>query len=151
MRASLTGRLISWGLLVALGSANVAGYALDLYQRFWWFDRALHAGTIFALTLWLALIVFARAVRDGRPILTLLLMSSVGLAVGALWEVAEWAFDQFASSDVIKGKNDTIIDIVMDTGGAILAGAGCLAFLRPTGESDGAGPGVGAPTRATDG
>ena len=24
--------------------ANVAGYALDLYQRFWWFERVLHGG-----------------------------------------------------------------------------------------------------------
>jgi hypothetical protein len=150
MHASLEGRLASWGLLVALGFANVAGYALDLYQRFWWFDRALHAATIFALTLWLALIVFARAVRGGRPILVVLLMSSVGLALGALWEVAEWAFDQFASSDVIKGKNDTIIDIVMDAAGAIFAGVSCLAFLRPTGDSDHARPGVTTRPRAID-
>ena len=48
-----------------LGVANVTGYVFDLYQRFWWFDRVLHACTILALTLWLALSVCGRALDGG--------------------------------------------------------------------------------------
>ena len=42
MEATRGGRSVAWALLVALGAANAAGYVLDLYQRFWWFDRILH-------------------------------------------------------------------------------------------------------------
>ena len=135
MEATSEGRAVAWFLLVVLGVANIAGYALNLYARFWWFDRILHACTIFAITLWLALFVCNRALRGGpgRDALIVLMIASVGLAIGALWEVAEWGFDRIAPGDVIKGKFDTIIDIVMDTLGAVLAGIAGLEFLRPGG------------------
>ena len=59
-------------------------------------------------------------------------MAATGaLAIGALREVAEWGFDRIAPGDVIKGKHDTIIDIVMGTIGALLAGAASLKFPEP--------------------
>ena len=133
METTSEGRAVAWFLLVVLGVANIAGYALDLYARFWWFDRILHACTIFALTFWLALFVCRRVLRGGhgRDALLVLMIASVGLAIGALWEVAEWGFDRIAPGDVIKGKYDTIIDIVMDTFGAVLAGVASLKFLGP--------------------
>jgi hypothetical protein len=139
MQATARGRAIAWFLLAILGLANVAGYVLDLYARFWWFDRILHACTIFAITFWLALFVCNRALRggNGRAALIVLMIASVGLAAGALWEVAEWGFDRVAPGDVIKGKHDTIIDIVMDTAGAVLAGLASLTFLKPLPRADG--------------
>ena len=133
MEATPEGRAAAWFLAAALGVANAAGYVLDLYARFWWFDRILHACTIFAATVWLALFVFRRVLRGGpgHDALLVLLMASVGLAVGALWEVAEWGFDRIAPGDVIKGKHDTIIDIVMDAIGALAAGTASLRFLAP--------------------
>jgi hypothetical protein len=135
MEATPEGRAVAWSLLFALGVANAAGYLLDLYARFWWFDRILHACTIFAITLWLALFVCHRVLRGtpGRDaFLLVMIIASVGLAIGTLWEVAEWGFDRVAPGDVIKGKHDTIIDIVMDTLGALGAGVAGLKFLRPT-------------------
>jgi hypothetical protein len=133
MQATTAGRLIAWTLLAVSGAANVAGYAWDLYGRFWWFDRVLHGCTILAITLWLALFVFGRALRGerGQGLLIALLVASVGIALGALWEVAEWGFDQIAPGDVIKGKHDTVVDIVMDTAGAILAGIMALKLSFP--------------------
>lgn len=117
-------RVIAWILLIAMGVANIAGYAYDLYHRIWWFDRVLHACTILAITLWLAVFVFNTALNRNRGggLLYVILVASVGVALGALWEVAEWGFDQVAPGDVIKGKHDTLLDIVMDTAGALLAG-----------------------------
>ncbi|TDH58762.1 hypothetical protein E2C06_30850 [Dankookia rubra] len=133
MQATAAGRVIAWTLLVALSVVNVAGYALDLYWQFWWFDRVLHAATILAATLWLALFVFARTLKGerGHALLVVLLVASVGIALGAVWEVAEWVFDQIAPGDVIKGKHDTVIDLVMDTAGAVLAGILALKLARP--------------------
>jgi len=64
--------------------------------------------------------------------LIVLLLASVGIALGALWELAEWVFDQIAPGDIIKGKHDTLLDIVMNTAGAVLAGVLALKLTRPT-------------------
>ena len=130
--------MIAWVLLAILGLVNAAGYVLDLYARFWWFDRILHGSTIFAVSFWLALFVCSRVLGGGRgrDVLVVLVIASVGLAIGALWEVAEWVYDRIAPGDVIKGKHDTIIDIVTDTAGAVLAGLASLTFLKPPPRAD---------------
>jgi hypothetical protein len=131
MEPTSEGRAVASFLLAATGIANVAGYAQELYGRFWWFDRVLHACTILALTFWMALFVFHRALRggNGRGALLVMLIASVGMAAGAIWEVAEWIFDRIPPG---------VIDIVMDSAGALLAGFASLAFLRP---SEGTGNG----------
>ncbi|WP_426957976.1 hypothetical protein [Muricoccus radiodurans] len=127
---SADGRLLAWVLAALLAALNIAGYVFDLYSAFWWFDRVLHAGTILALTFWLAILVFHKALRDGHHLLVLLLIASVGIAAGALWEVAEWAFDAVAPGNVIKGKDDTLIDVIMDTVGSFAAALLALRY-RP--------------------
>ncbi|WP_159347687.1 hypothetical protein [Roseomonas harenae] len=132
MQATPEGRVIAWILLILMGLVNAAGYAFGLYQTYWWFDRALHGYTILAITLWLALFLCAPVLdrRAGRDVLIVLLVASMGIAIGALWEVAEWGFDRIASGNAIKGKHDTILDIVMDTAGAVLAAFLTLRLTR---------------------
>lgn len=115
---------LAW-LFVALAvGANIAGYALNLYRQFIWFDEVLHAYTIFSLTLLLG--VYASGVvligARSHSVIFVLVVASLGLALGGLWEVAEWVFDQIVRGNVILGKTDTIIDLVVDTVGAVLAG-----------------------------
>lgn len=136
MQSTDKGRALVCGLLILAAIANVAGHSANLYQQWWWFDRVLHPGTIFAITFALTLLVFASAFRPAHPILVALLIASIGLAIGALWEVAEWAFDRLASGNNIKGKHDTILDLITDTVGAVSAGVLSLAFLRPIRTSD---------------
>ncbi len=133
---ALTKQMIAWILLIAAGVANIAGYAFDLYQGFWWFDRVPHACTLLAIALLLAVFVFNTALnRDrGDGLLYVILVASVGVALGAFWEVAEGGFDQVAPGDVIKGKHDTLLDIVMDTAGALLAGF--MALKLPSRRSE---------------
>jgi len=132
MQATSAGRLAAWVLLLFLAVANAAGYLFDLYRQFWWFDRVLHACTILALTLWLAIFVCARGLKGapGQKFLGVLMLACVGIAIGALWEVVEWGFDQVAPGDVIKGKHDTILDIIMDTAGALAGSLLAWRFLR---------------------
>ena len=111
----------------------------DLYARFWWFDRVLHAATILALTYWSAVFVLRRVLTGvGRHRLLLVaVIACVGVAVGAWWEVAEWGLDRVAPGDVIKGKYDTVINLVMDTLGAALGAWMSLRALRPSGGNGG--------------
>lgn len=133
LRPTRAGRVAAWGLAAALTLANVAGYAFDLYQRFWWFDRILHSCTLFAITFWAAVFLCGKVLNGtaDHRLIRVLLIAGVGVAVGAWWEVAEWGFDQLMPADVIKGKHDTIVDLVMDTCGAVLAARSSLGVLRP--------------------
>ena len=89
MQTTSQGRIIAWSFAALLLAANVAGYAFDLYAEAWWFDRVLHAATLFAITLWLALLVFAPVFQPGRILIAVVLITSLGVAIGAWWEVAE--------------------------------------------------------------
>ena len=139
MAASPDGRRIAWGLAAAAVLANAAGYALDLYSGFGWFDRVLHFATTLALTYWLAVFVLRRVLADDgqHRLLLALVITCVGVAAGAWWELLEWGYDQLAPGDAIKGKHDTMLDLVMDTGGALLASWMSLRVLHPARGSEG--------------
>ena len=124
MHTSARNRAIVWGFLAIAALVNIAGYLWDLYQQFWWFDEALHAYTTFALTLPLALLLYGVVLHGAqtRPILFILAVASLGIATGALWEIAEWAYDHMVPENAILGKTDTMIDLIMDITGALAAG-----------------------------
>ena len=121
---SSTDRVLAWVAVLLATAANIAGYALNLYGQWAWFDEVLHAFTIFALALLAAVYLYHVAIMGARTrsLLFVLVVASIGLAIGGAWEVAEWVYDQIASGNVIKGKRDTIIDLVMDAIGGALAG-----------------------------
>lgn len=46
----------------------------------------------------------------------------VGVSVGVFWEWAEWAYDHLdGASNTIRGKMDTMIDLILDAVGAFAA------------------------------
>ena len=124
MRITTGARAIAWSLLAMAVLANIAGYAFNLYARWAWFDKVLHPYTIGAITLALALVLYGRVLTGAahQRLLLILVIAAIGLSVGALWEVAEWGYDLFAPGNVIKGKDDTITDLIVDALGALLAG-----------------------------
>lgn len=67
---------------------------------------------------------------ERRPLLFVLTLAAIGLGLGALWEIGEWVFDLVAAGDIIKGKQDTMIDLVVDTFGAIAAGVLMLQLRK---------------------
>ena len=132
MKISLTGKTFAWAMVAVAAIVNVLGYTNSLYQEWWWFDRALHGYTIWAVTLWRGAIVFAEVFRPeyARSARVFLLTVAVGVAAGAIWEIAEWGLDQVASGNIIKGKYDTVLDIILDTIGAILAAFMIIGFAN---------------------
>lgn len=124
-------RTLVWVFVGIAVIANIAGYAFNLYTQFWWFDKVLHGYTMFAITLLVALGAFGIVLKGQREhkFLLALLIIAIGIAIGALWEVAEWAFDQVSSGNVIQGKFDTITDLIVDTVGAIVASLVALGML----------------------
>lgn len=118
-------------MLLIATAANVAGYLFNLYDRVPWFDKALHAYTLFALTLAVAFLLYGRVLVSpaAHPVAFILALTGIGLGLGGLWEIAEWAFDQVVLGDIIKGKEDTITDLIVDTVGALVAAVLSKALL----------------------
>lgn len=126
-------RKSAWILLLFAAAANAAGYALGLWRSPVWFDEVVHGYTIFALTLVLAFHLHGRVYTGARthPVALTLAVASLGVAIGAVWEIAEWAYDQWiAPGNAILGKWDTITDLGWDTLGALVAAAVATAVVR---------------------
>lgn len=132
-------KAVAWVLLAVAGAANAAGYAFGLWDRPRWFDEVVHGFTILALTLVLAVHLYGRVYTGARthPLLLTFAIASLGVGIGAVWEVAEWAYDQWAQGNVILGKWDTITDLAYDTLGALAAGAMATAMARSRGRARG--------------
>jgi hypothetical protein len=115
-------------LVVAAGAANAVGLVWDLYTKLWWFDEAMHLYTPFALTLLLGVLARRSLLTSSRHqwVWSILAIASFGIAIGTLWEMLEWGYDLVTSGNSIQGKMDTMIDLVMDSIGAILAGWLCV-------------------------
>ena len=135
MHISSRNRAIVWGSLAFAVLVNIAGYLWDLYERFGWFDEVLHTFTTFALTLPLVLLLYDVVLKGAqtRPVLFVLTVASLGVAIGVLWEIVEWGYDQMVPRNAILGKLDTIIDLAMDFIGGVLAGIVSIGMVRPTG------------------
>lgn len=126
-------RRTAWILLGAAGLLNAAGYAFGLWDRPFWFDEVVHAYTMFAITLVLALRLYDVTLTGAREhgLLLVLTIAAIGVGIGGLWEVAEWAYDQWmAEGDAILGKWDTMVDLIADTAGTLAAGALLLRMVR---------------------
>ena len=101
MIATRSQQALAWGLLVIGLLASGAGAVWNLYSKIFWYDEVVHGYNFFALALVVA--VYA----------------------------TEWGYDHFiAKPNVILPKTDTIIDLMVDTAGALLAGFVRLRMLR---------------------
>jgi len=59
--------------------------------------------------------------RRSHPVLLFFALTFVGVGMGGVWEMFEWVFDAMTVANSIKGKYDTMLDLVVDTAGAAVA------------------------------
>jgi hypothetical protein len=121
------------------------GEVRDYYQRFWWWDATLH--TTSGLLLGMLGFMFVYMLNEDRhvdlhmrPSFVALFAFFFAVAVGAVWEIFEFAMDEFfgtnmqpATAGDPSGLTDTIQDLIVDTVGAAvvsLAGWRYLARAR---------------------
>jgi hypothetical protein len=114
------GELVSVALLVA--TLHYLALSMSLYWTVEWFDILMHflGGATMAF---LSLYIFFTSnflpsiskLKDHRMAVFLIVVFFT-LVVGSLWELWEIFFGM---SDVMKDKLDTIIDLIMDTLGAV--------------------------------
>ena len=119
------------------------GEVRDYYNKFWWWDIALHAtsGGLLGVLGFLLVYVLNETPRVDlhmRPGFVAFFAFCFALAVGALWEVFEFAMDQFFGMSMQKpmlgdpsGLTDTMFDLTVDAIGALfVAAAGYVYMVR---------------------
>ncbi|HEU5104058.1 MAG TPA: hypothetical protein VFU22_33810 [Roseiflexaceae bacterium] len=102
---------------------NAGGWAWDLYNKPGPYDEISHFFTIFALTLAFGFLLYRELMESfyDHRLMFVLTIASLGIAIGALWEVTEWLADFVIPKQIVSGLFDTITDLILDSAGAILA------------------------------
>lgn len=119
------------------------GEFLSYYERFWWWDIALHttSGLLLGILGFLLVYVLNESRRIGthmRAGFVALFAFAFAVAVGALWEIFEFAADQLFGTTMQKpmlhdpsGLTDTMWDLIVDTlGAAVISGFGWWHMRR---------------------
>lgn len=107
-------------LFASLFLGEMRGY----YARFWWWDMVLHAGSGFLLGVVGFLLVYALNETPAvdlhmRPRFVALFAFTFAMAIGALWEIFEFAMDQIFGMNMQKsGVVDTMWDLIVDAVGS---------------------------------
>lgn len=103
------------------------GEVADFYERFWWWDIALHFGSAlgFGMIAFLVIFMLFEGDRYAAPPWALAVLSfCVAMTIGAVWEIFEFAMDRLFGTNMQKsGLPDTMGDLIVD-----LLGAGIGAF-----------------------
>jgi len=103
------------------------------YDRFWWWDLALHFGSAMGFGILGFLLVFMLFQGDryaAPPWAVGALSFCLALTAGALWEVFEYAMDALFGFDMMKsGLPDTMGDLMVDAVGAALAALAGVIYL----------------------
>lgn len=110
------------------------GEVADFYERFWWWDVVLHFGSALSFGLMGFLLIFMlfEGDRYAAPAWALgVLAFCVGLSIGALWEIFEFAMDQIFGMNMQKsGLVDTMWDLIVDTIGAGIGAFSGFLYLK---------------------
>ncbi|MDB5186220.1 MAG: putative rane protein [Candidatus Saccharibacteria bacterium] len=94
------------------------------YERFWWWDAALHTGSGFILGYIGFLILYVKVQQGSLRAGRLFVGASIfclALAMGALWEIFEFAGDALWAGDLQHGSlHDTMWDLIVDAAGGLI-------------------------------
>ncbi|MGP1282249.1 MAG: hypothetical protein ACTS1X_04670 [Parasphingopyxis sp.] len=111
----------------------------DFYERFWWWDVVLHTGSAIGFGMIGTILILMLLGADrmtGSPRLVALFAFMFGVAIGAVWEIFEFAMDQMFGLNMQKsGLVDTMYDLIVDCVGAAVGAFAGYAYLK--GKQDG--------------
>ena len=127
--------------LLFVFAALFLGEVRDYYERFWWWDAALH--TMSGLLLGMLGFMFVYILNEDRnvdlhmrPTFVALFAFFFAVAMGAVWEIFEFWMDssfgtnmQPATPGDPSGLTDTMHDLIVDTLGAAIVAIGGWRYL----------------------
>lgn len=109
------------------------GEVYDFYDRFWWWDLALHFGSAMGFGILGFLMVFMMFQGDryaAPPWAVGALSFCLAMTVGTVWEMFEYAMDTLFGFNMMKsGLPDTMGDFIVNAVGAALAALAGVIYL----------------------
>jgi hypothetical protein len=114
------------------------GEALGLYDTISWFDNVVHftlpffaAPTLYILLARLDLVPDPKDDTDTRHYVGMAIVAfALGVALGGLWEIFEYASDSWLGSDLQIDNSDTVGDLIADSLGALTGAALLVCWAR---------------------
>jgi hypothetical protein len=104
--------------------AGALGFVFDLFDGIVPYDELAHAFTTFSVSLTFYFLFYRGAVPDGRAIALATSVFTLGVTVGAYWEIFEYFFvAEYPMAD-------TISDLLVDSAGALAAALVALVLRR---------------------
>jgi hypothetical protein len=118
-------------VFAALFLGEVQGY----YVRYWWWDIALHGASGLVLGIFGFLLVHAINEHEDlemhmKPAFIGLFTFLFAVGFGALWELFEFAMDTGLGTTMQKSLHDTMIDLALDAGGALVIAITGYYYLK---------------------
>jgi len=110
------------------------GEVHGFYTKFWWWDLVLHGGAGIAFGFLGFLILYSLYKSDKlamSPFLLVVFSFAFALMLGSLWEIFEFSMDQLLGLNMqTTGLRDTMWDLIVNTGGALLVSISAYVYLR---------------------
>jgi len=116
-------------LHVAVGGA-MGFYKLDLPLPY---DKVLHLFSSVMISALAFMFVFTlyytRRIRLSLVSMAIFIVM-VAIGLGGIWEILEWSLDKIAGTKAQAGLDDTMVDMILDLGGGIIAAIGGTLYVR---------------------
>lgn len=115
-------------------AAIFLGEVTNFYDKFWWWDLAMHL--VIAISLGLIGFMFLLFLYQGeklraKPFMISILTFSLALSLGVLWEIFEFFMDSVFGTNMLKsGLLDTLGDLIVDSIGALIASFAGYFYLK---------------------
>ncbi|MEO3417289.1 hypothetical protein AAFO92_21745 [Roseovarius sp. CAU 1744] len=121
-------------VVMFVGATLFLGEVFDFYNRFWWWDIAMHGGSAigFGLVGFVLVFMMFQGDRFAAPHFAIAFFAfCFALSIGAVWEVFEFSMDRLFGLNMQKsGLSDTMGDLIVDMIGAGLGAASGYAYLK---------------------
>lgn len=121
-------------VVIFVGATMFLGEVLDFYERFWWWDIAMHGTSAvgFGLIGFVLVFMMFQGDRFAAPPVGLAFLSfCFAITIGTGWEIFEFAMDQIFGFNMQKsGLMDTMGDLIVNMLGALVAAATGFAYLK---------------------
>lgn len=122
------------GIVVFIFATIFLGEAFDFYNRYWWWDVVLHAGSAlgFGLVGFLFVFTLFEGDRYAAPAWALALIAfCMAVTIGTVWEIFEFGMDQIFGMNMQKsGLVDTMGDLIIDVTGATIGALTGFFYLK---------------------
>lgn len=121
-------------MAIFVGGTLFLGEVFDFYERFWWWDIAMHGTSAVGFGIIGFVLVFMMFQGDryaAPPIAVSFFGFCFAITMGTAWEIFEFAMDQTFGLNMQKsGLNDTMGDLIVDAIGALIGVATGFAYLK---------------------